>query len=80
MRGRYLYADYCTGKLGSFRYDAGQAVEPLDLTDDLNPDGVISFSSFGRDHAGELYLLAHSGAAFPEFVGDAGVLYRIEAE
>lgn len=80
LRGAYLYADYCTGNVGSLRVENGALVEQLDLTQDINPDGLISFSSFGTDNAGELYLLSHSGAAFPQFVGGAGVLYRIDPE
>jgi glucose/arabinose dehydrogenase len=80
LRGAYLYADYCSGNIGSLRMDAGGVVERADLTADLNPERLFSFSSFGTDNAGELYLLSHSGEAFPAFVGDAGVLYRIDPE
>jgi hypothetical protein len=34
----------------------------------------------GTDNAGEIYVLSHSGAAFPMFAGDAGELYRIDPE
>jgi glucose/arabinose dehydrogenase len=80
LRGAYLYADYCTGNMGSLRVDGGVLVEQLDITSDINPGGLISFSSFGTDNAGELYVLSHSGGAFPAFVGGAGVLYRIDPE
>jgi hypothetical protein len=77
--GQYLYADYCSGNFGAFPV-GGESTAAVDITADLNPGGLISFSSFGADHAGELYVLSHSGGAFPTFVGDAGVLYRIDAE
>jgi glucose/arabinose dehydrogenase len=80
LRGTYLYADYCSGNFGSFRVDGGASVAERDLTADLNPDGFISFSSFGTDNAGEVYVLSHSGSAFPTFTGEAGELYRIDAE
>lgn len=80
LRGAYLYADYCSGNFGSFRVEAGAATDQRDITDNLNPEGIISISSFGTDNAGELYVLSHSGAAFPQFAGDAGVLYRIDPE
>lgn len=68
LRGSYLYADYCLGKLGSFRLQNGQAVSRRELTDDLNPDAVVPVTSFGVDNAGEIYLLAGRS------------LYRIEPE
>lgn len=80
LRGTYLYADYCTGNFGALRTEGGSLLEQTDITTDLNPDGLISFSSFGTDNAGEMYVLSHSGAAFPAFVGGAGVLYRIDPE
>ena len=80
LRGAYLYADYCTGNFGRLRVENGALVEQVDITTDLNPDGLFSFSSFGSDNAGELYVLSHSGEAFPAFAGDAGVLYRIDPE
>lgn len=80
LRGAYLYADYCTGNIGSLRVEGGALLEQLDITTDLNPDGLISFSSFGTDNAGEIYVLSHSGEAFPAFAGNAGVLYRVDPE
>jgi glucose/arabinose dehydrogenase len=80
LRGAYLYADYCTGNFGRLRVEAGVLVEQVDITTDINPDGLISFSSFGTDNAGELYVLSHSGEPFPAFAGDAGVLYRVDPE
>jgi glucose/arabinose dehydrogenase len=80
LRGHYLYADYCTGNFGALRVEGGALLEQVDITTDLNPEGLISISSFGTDNAGELYVLTHSGAAFPAFVGGAGGLYRIDPE
>jgi glucose/arabinose dehydrogenase len=80
LRGAYLYADYCTGSFGRLRVEGGTLLEQVDITSDLNPDGLFSFSSFGTDNAGELYVLSHSGEAFPAFAGNAGALYRIDPE
>lgn len=80
LRGSYLYADYGMGNFGSLRVESSARVEQLDITSDINPDGLISFSSFGTDNAGEVYVLSHSGGAFPQFVGGAGVLYRVDRE
>ncbi|MBY0278657.1 PQQ-dependent sugar dehydrogenase [Candidatus Binatia bacterium] len=68
--GRYLYGDYCSNRVFSFRWSDGAASEVIELTDDLDPDGVLNgLTSFGEDAAGELYLTSQDGSVF-----------RIEAE
>ena len=61
LAGRYVFGDYCSGKLTSFLPVNGVAtdVKPLNLT-------VPQLSSFGEDARGELYA-----------VSLAGVVYRI---
>jgi hypothetical protein len=53
LQGHYLYSDYCAGFLKSFRFDNGTAADQHDwgLT-------ASSVTSFGRDFAGELYLIS----------------------
>jgi len=53
LQGHYLYSDYCAGFLKSFRYDNGVAADQKDW-------GLTSTSvtSFGKDFAGELYLIS----------------------
>ena len=58
LAGHYLYADYCSGWVRSFRYQGGQAVSRLDRNA-LRPGGNIT--SFGEDARGELYILTGSG-------------------
>lgn len=53
LKGHYLYSDYCSGFLRSFRYDNGVAADQQDW--DITADNV---TSFGRDFDGELYLLS----------------------
>jgi glucose/arabinose dehydrogenase len=55
IRGHYFYSDYCAGFLRSFRYENGAAVDQKDwgLTSDL-------VESFGKDFAGELYMITGS--------------------
>ena len=68
--GRYLYGDYCSNRVFAFRWSDGVASEPVELTADLDPDGLIQgLSSFGEDAAGELYVTSLGGSVF-----------RIEAE
>lgn len=69
LRGTYLYADYCSGRFGSFRVEAGEAVDVRELTSSINPDGISLITSFGADNAGELYVVTQTGG-----------LYRIDPE
>jgi len=59
--GHYLYADYCSGWVRSFRYSGGQAVDRQDQPA-LSPGGNIT--SFGQDATGELYVLTHGGVVY----------------
>jgi glucose/arabinose dehydrogenase len=53
LTGHYLYADYCNGWLRSFRAALGSPTERQ--TWSVTAPGTLSF---GRDGAGELYLLS----------------------
>lgn len=56
LRGRYLYADFCSGELWALD---GEGAEPV-----LLASGPASMVSFGADQDRELYLLTHSGEAW----------------
>lgn len=59
IQGHYFYSDYCGGWLRSFRYDGGVAVDMRRWeVGNLGP-----VTSFGRDGAGELYVLSQNGTA-----------------
>ena len=60
LRGAYLFSDYCTGWLRSFRNDHGRAV---DLRDWRGAE-VSNVTSFGEDAAGEAYIVSHDGDIF----------------
>ncbi|MBA2451079.1 MAG: PQQ-dependent sugar dehydrogenase [Chloroflexi bacterium] len=65
LQGRYLFGDYCSGRLWTLRETApfsGSWVlsQPLDTP--------YNISSFGEDQAGELYL-THLGGTLFRFVG-----------
>jgi hypothetical protein len=62
LRGAYLYADFDSLAIWSFRWDGQQATDEQDLTSDLNPGGGGGITSFGQDNAGELYIVRRGGA------------------
>jgi glucose/arabinose dehydrogenase len=56
FRGRYVYGDYCTGKVWSLRIERGRAVG-------ISREAftVPQLSSFGQDASGELYVVSLGG-------------------
>jgi glucose/arabinose dehydrogenase len=62
LAGHYLYADYCSGWIRSFRYVGGEAVDSRDWSSVLAPGTGIS--SFGEDAEGELYVMTLSGNVY----------------
>ena len=68
LYGHYLYGDWCTGRIWSFRYDGSTVQDLEERTNELGgPFGNLV--SFGEDAAGELY-----------FMNSAEDLYRIDAD
>ena len=68
LRGRYFYADFCNGRVRSFRYTRrGRVVERRDWTNQLGQ--VPLPTSFGVDADGELYITSARGAVH-RVVGD----------
>ena len=68
--GRYVYADYCSGRVMS--YDPGNG-SVIDHTGDLGWNGSLgSIVSIGQDANGELYVVSDLGGVhrvIPEVVG-----------
>ncbi len=60
LRGHYFYADFCSFRLRSFTYRDGEARQKTawDVGDPGRPLG------FGRDSAGEVYLLVEDGTVY----------------
>jgi glucose/arabinose dehydrogenase len=58
--GRYVYGDFCEGRVRTARLRAGRAVpdRPLDLR------GVPSISSFGQDNRGRVYVVSLAGPIY----------------
>jgi glucose/arabinose dehydrogenase len=70
LRGTYFYADWCNGRIWSFRYDGNIMTDSTERTVELAPESgqsIANISSFGEDTQGELYILDHSD----------GEIYRI---
>ena len=59
LRGRYIYGDYCSGIIWSFKISGGKATG-------LRRERfkIESVSSFGQDLAGELYAVSHGGTIY----------------
>ncbi|NNE43026.1 MAG: hypothetical protein HKN12_02360 [Gemmatimonadetes bacterium] len=79
LQGHYFFGDFCTGSLWTLRYDQGTVSDLVDRTTQMVPinGGFIwNVASFGRDGAGELYVMMYGtpGSVFriipdPAFVG-----------
>jgi len=63
MQGRYIYADFVSGKLWSFRVVNGKAIDVKEHSAqlDIHSGGVASISSFAEDGHGNLYAISLSG-------------------
>jgi glucose/arabinose dehydrogenase len=59
LAGVYLYSDYCSGFVRSFRFEGSGAVEERRWPELEPPDHSVV--SFGEDADGELYLLTAGG-------------------
>jgi glucose/arabinose dehydrogenase len=60
LSGHYLYSDYCTGFLRSFRFSGGQAIDQRNWT----IGNISNILSFGVDVAGEVYMLSANGRVY----------------
>ena len=61
LQGHYFYSDFCSGWVRSFRYENGEAVDQFQWPT-LAPGGNVP--GFGRDAAGELYIMSAGGSVF----------------
>lgn len=66
LQGTYFFADYCTNKIWSFRYDGSNVYDYQDRTSELDPTSgsITSISGFGEDAAGEIYICDLNGEVF----------------
>jgi len=59
LRGRYIYGDYCSGIVWSFKISRGKATSLR-----REPFRVESLTSFGEDVGGELYAVSQRGTIY----------------
>jgi glucose/arabinose dehydrogenase len=67
IAGDYFFADFCSGKVWSFKLADGKAAELTDWTAML---GKPQISSFGVDDAGEMYMTTLDGELYQIVRGD----------
>jgi hypothetical protein len=60
IQGHYFFADYCEGRLRSFRAQGDQAADVR--TWDVGRLGSVT--SFGEDAAGEVYIVTAEGVLY----------------
>jgi glucose/arabinose dehydrogenase len=66
-RGLYFFADFCSGRVWTFRLVNGLPTELTLRNTELNPPGgpaISTVSSFGEDANGELYITSLAGNLF----------------
>ncbi len=66
LRGVYLYADYCSGRIWGLRWDGERVTEQAQLA-----RATFQIPSFGEDEAGEVYVLGFDGGIYT-FAGPPG--------
>ena len=67
LYGRYIFGDYCTGKVWSMQINNGKSSDLQNHTDDiLLGIGKKEFylSSFGQDQNGEIYIIDYNGTIY----------------
>jgi glucose/arabinose dehydrogenase len=64
LQGTYFFADYCAGRIWTFKYAGGQVTQFTDRTAEMAPGGghaIQNPDSFGQDADGELYIVDQNG-------------------
>ena len=67
LRGTYIFGDYCTGRIWSFKLDDGKPVGFKNIRKEIksnSKDIPLFISSFGEDNSGELYVVDYLGAVY----------------
>ena len=65
--GRYIFGDYCTGKVWSFIYENGETKNiknhTLEILNSMNKNSFY-LSSFGKTSEGELFIVDYNGGIY----------------
>jgi glucose/arabinose dehydrogenase len=61
LSGRYVYADYCSGKMWTLATSGGA---PREVSSVVSDAGVKSITSFGEDGSGILYVCSSDGTLY----------------
>ncbi len=67
LAGSYFFADFCTGRIASLRYDGRRITELVNRTAALAPGGGLRIdqpTAIGEDAAGELYIVDFDGEIY----------------
>ena len=66
LDGTYFFADFCTGRIWSFKWNGSNLTEFQERTAELAPDigAINNVTSFGEDAEGELYIVDQDGEIF----------------
>jgi len=78
-QGNYFFADFCGGRVWSFKHDGQNMTDFQERTAELAPcDGstIELITSFGQDAAGELYVLDRLGGEVFKIVASDGSAFR----
>ena len=61
LSGRYVYADYCSGKMWTLSTSGGS---PTDVSSVVQDAGAKSITSFGESGSGMLYVCSAEGTIY----------------
>jgi hypothetical protein len=67
LNGYYIFGDYCSGNIWTFKVINEKAVELTNRTEEINlANGEFTtyISSFGEDADGEIYIVEYSGGIY----------------
>ena len=67
LKGHYIFADYCTGRIWSFKHENKLTSNFQELTELINLENgkrTIYISSFGEGLYGELYIVDYNGSIY----------------
>ncbi|MCC6712751.1 MAG: PQQ-dependent sugar dehydrogenase [Candidatus Dadabacteria bacterium] len=67
LDGTYFYADYCTGRIWSFKRSGSGVAQLVERTAELRPqtgETINNVTSFGEDDRGEIYIVDKDGEIY----------------